>query len=77
MKGKKVKHIEVNSNSSIDIKECFDMLIKSIIKDKAKEELIDLYGIKYKNDNFKNCLEKKKKREYSPDLINVFVSEII
>ena len=59
---KKVAHIEVNSKSSIDIKESFDMLIKSIIKDKTKEQLIKLYGWSFKD---KKCKSLKKKRIFS------------
>ena len=60
---KKVEHIEVSSELDINIKDCFDILIKSIIEDKTKEELIDRYGKKYKDENDKICFEKQKKKK--------------
>ena len=65
---KKVEHIEVSSKLDINVKECFNMLIKSIIEDKTKKELIDRYGKKYKDENGKICFEKKKKKKIFSEL---------
>ena len=60
---KKVEHIEVSSLLNINVTECFNMLIQSIIKDKTKEELIDRYGKIYKDENCEIENEKKKKKK--------------
>ena len=60
---KKVEHIEVSSHLNINIEECFNMLIKSIIKDKTKEELIDRFGKGNKEE-----FEKKKKKKIFSEL---------
>ena len=66
---KNVEYIEVSSKLDIGIKESFEMLIKSIIKDMTKEELIYKYSKKYKDVDCKDCKiydkKKRKKRIFS------------
>ena len=76
---KKVEYIEVSSKLDINIRRCFEMLIKSIIKDKTTEELIYKYSRKYEDEKciiYDKKKKKKRKKEYFQDLINVFVFEI-
>ena len=59
---KKVEYIEVSSKLDINIRKCFEMLIKSIIKDKTTEELIYKYSRKYEDEK-RIIYDKKKKKK--------------
>ena len=57
----KIKGIEVNLKDGTNVSECFEMLVKLIIGDKTKEELIEKYLLKQSNLNLSKCKKKEKK----------------
>ena len=69
---KNVEEIEVSSKLNININECFEMLIKSILKNKTKEELINMYNDKKIDENYKILLEKEKKKKMKKKIFSKF-----
>ena len=57
----KIKRIEVNLKDGTNVSECFEMLVKLIIGDKTKEELIEKYSIKQSNLSISKNKKKEKK----------------
>ena len=58
---KNIKGIEVSSKEGTNVSECFEMLVKLIIEDKTKEELIEKYSIKQSNLSISKNKKKEKK----------------
>ena len=54
-----IKGIEVSSKNGINVSECFEMLVKEIIENQSKEELIKKYS---GNKPVENDLSKNKKK---------------
>ena len=58
---KNIKGIEVSSKDGTNVSECFEMLVKLIIEDKSKEELIQKYSNKQSNLSISKNKKKEKK----------------
>ena len=58
---KNIKGIEVSSKDGTNVSECFEMLVKLIIEDKSKEELIQKYSNKQSNLSISKNKRKEKK----------------
>ena len=59
-----IKGIEVNLKLGTNISECFEILVKSILGNKSKDELIEKYSKKDKSLKINISKKDKKKKEY-------------
>ena len=64
-----IKGFEVSTKLGINISECFEFLVKLIIGNKSKDELLETYNKEFNNKNISLDIKKKNKSKFKKKCI--------